>query len=51
MESYGGMILTGKTEEFGEKPVPVPLYPPQISHGLSRVQTLASAVSGWQLTA
>jgi hypothetical protein len=25
VESYGGMILTGKTEELGEKPVPVPL--------------------------
>jgi hypothetical protein len=28
MESHGGMILTGKTEELGEKPVPVPLCPP-----------------------
>jgi hypothetical protein len=24
--SDGGMILTGETEELGEKPVPVPLY-------------------------
>jgi hypothetical protein len=24
MENHGGMILTGKTEEIGEKPVPVP---------------------------
>jgi hypothetical protein len=28
MESHHGMILTGKTEELGEKPVPVPLCPP-----------------------
>jgi hypothetical protein len=29
------MKLTGggKTEVLGEKPVPVPLYPPQIPHG------------------
>jgi hypothetical protein len=32
MESHGGMILTGETEELGEKPVPVPLCPPQIPH-------------------
>jgi hypothetical protein len=24
MESHGGMILTGKTEELAKKPVPVP---------------------------
>jgi hypothetical protein len=28
MESHGGMILTGATEELGEKLVPVPLCPP-----------------------
>jgi hypothetical protein len=33
----------GKTEELGEKPVPVPLCPPQISHGLTRARTRASA--------
>jgi hypothetical protein len=27
----------GKTEELGEKPVPVPLCPPQIPHGLMTV--------------
>jgi hypothetical protein len=27
MEKDGGMILTGKTEELGEKPVPVSLCP------------------------
>jgi hypothetical protein len=26
MESHGGMILTGETEELGEKPVPVPHF-------------------------
>jgi hypothetical protein len=36
----------GKTEELGEKPVPVPLCPPQIPHGLNR----ASAVRGRRLT-
>jgi hypothetical protein len=29
VESHGGMIVTGKTEELREKkPVPVPLCPP-----------------------
>jgi hypothetical protein len=40
----------GKPEELGEKPVPVPLCPPQISHGLTRARTRASAVTGRQLT-
>jgi hypothetical protein len=40
----------GKTEELGEKPVPVPLCPPQIPHGLNRAQTRASAVRGRRLT-
>jgi hypothetical protein len=36
LESDGGMIYCqGKTEELGEKPVPVPLCPPQIPHGLT----------------
>jgi hypothetical protein len=35
VESGGGRILMGKTEELGEKPDPVPLYPPQIPHGLT----------------
>jgi hypothetical protein len=39
----------GKTEELGEKPVPVPLYPPQIPHGLTRARTLSSAVRGRRL--
>jgi hypothetical protein len=29
------MKLTGKTEELGEKPVPVPLCQPQIPQGLT----------------
>jgi hypothetical protein len=41
----------GKTEVLGEKPVPVPLCPPQIPHGLARDRTRASAVEGLRLTA
>jgi hypothetical protein len=41
----------GKTEVLWEKPVPVPLYPPQISHGLTRDRNRASAVGGRRLTA
>jgi hypothetical protein len=51
IKSHGGMILTGKTEEHREKPVPVPRCPPQIPHGLTHVWTQASTVRGWQLTA
>jgi hypothetical protein len=40
----------GKTEELGEKPVPMPLCPPQIPHGLTRSRTRASAVRGRRLT-
>ena len=32
----------GKTEVLGEKPVPVPLCPPQISHELAWNRTRAS---------
>jgi hypothetical protein len=35
MENHGGMILMGKTEELGGKPVPVPLCPPQIPRGFT----------------
>jgi hypothetical protein len=41
----------GETEVLGEKPVPVPLCPPQIPHGLTWDRTLASAVGGRRLTA
>jgi hypothetical protein len=40
----------GKTEELGEKPVPVPFCPPQIPHGLSRARSRAFAVRGRRLT-
>jgi hypothetical protein len=40
----------GKTEVLGEKPVLVPLCPPQIPHGMTRDRTRASAVGGWWLT-
>jgi hypothetical protein len=51
MENDGGMILTGETEELGDKSVPVPLCPLQIPHGEIRSRTRASAVRGWRLTA
>jgi hypothetical protein len=38
----------GKLKYSGEKPVPVPLCPPQIPHGLTRDQTRAFAVGGGQ---
>jgi hypothetical protein len=51
LERNGGMIdWQGKIEELGEKPVPVPLCPPQIPHGLPRARTPASAVRGRRLT-
>jgi hypothetical protein len=39
-----------KTEVCREKPVPVPLYPPQIPHTPTRDRTQASAVRGRRLT-
>jgi hypothetical protein len=51
LDSDGGMIYwQGKNEELGEKPVPVPLCPPQISHGLTQARNRASAVRGRRLT-
>jgi hypothetical protein len=51
LESDGGMIYwQGKTEEPGEKPVPVPLCPPQITHWLTRARIRASAVRGRRIT-
>jgi hypothetical protein len=41
----------GKTEVLWEKPVPVPLCPPQILHGPTRDRTRASVVRGRRLTA
>jgi hypothetical protein len=40
----------GKTEELGEKPVPVPFCPLQIPHELTRARTRASAVKVRRLT-
>jgi hypothetical protein len=40
----------GKTEEIGEKPVPVPHCPPQIPRGLTGERIRASAVRGQRLT-
>jgi hypothetical protein len=45
------MILTGKTEDLGGKPVPVPLCPPKNSHGMTRAQTRTSCVRGRRLAA
>jgi hypothetical protein len=45
------MKRTEKIEATEEKPVPVPLCPPQIPHGLTRDRTRASAVGGRRLTA
>ena len=33
--SIGVIILKGKAEVLGKKPVPVPVYSPQISSGLA----------------
>jgi hypothetical protein len=38
------MVLTGKSDWLGEKPVPVLLCPPQIPHGLPWERTQASAM-------
>jgi hypothetical protein len=44
------MKLTGENRQLGEKPVPVPLCPPQTPHRLTRDRTRASAVEGRRLT-
>jgi hypothetical protein len=45
------MILTGEPKNSVNKHVPVPLCPPQIPHGLTKVQSRASEVRGRRLTA
>jgi hypothetical protein len=45
VESHGGMILAGETKELWGKPVPMPLHPPQIPHGLIYARTLAFATN------
>ena len=47
MEHWYCDIDNGATEVLGEKPVPVPLYPPQIPHGLVRDRSRVFAVRGW----
>jgi hypothetical protein len=37
----------GKPEELREKPVPVPVCPPQIPHRLNRARTRTSTATGW----
>jgi hypothetical protein len=44
-------INRAKPKKLGESHVPMQLCPPQISHRLTRVRTLASAVRGRRLTA
>jgi len=51
MDSHGVMILKGKTELLGGKPVPMQICPPQIPHRLTRMRTQAYTVRGRQLTA
>jgi hypothetical protein len=50
VEHQGNKNRQGKTEVLREKPVPVPLCPPQIPHGLTQDQSPASEVGGWKLT-
>jgi hypothetical protein len=45
------MKLTGENRQLEEKPVRVPLCPPQTPHGLTQDRTRASAVGGRRLTA
>jgi hypothetical protein len=40
----------GKTEGLKEKPVPVPLCPPQIPHGLTKAQTWVTMITSQQPT-
>ena len=44
------MILTGKTDVLGEKPVLVPLCPPQIPQAIAWNQKQASAVTDRRIT-
>jgi hypothetical protein len=45
VSSISVMILTGKNKVLGEKPIPVPLCPPQISHGVAWDRNRFSAVT------
>jgi hypothetical protein len=45
------MKLTGENRSTREKPVPVPVCPPQIRHGLTRDRTRVSVVRGRRIAA
>jgi hypothetical protein len=45
------MKLTGENRSTREKPVPMPIYPPQTPPGLTQDRTWASEVRGRRLTA
>jgi hypothetical protein len=50
MESHD-RLRQANTNELGDTPVPVPLWPPQIPHKATRARTGASAVRGRRITA
>jgi hypothetical protein len=50
VEGHMGRYWQGKAENLREKPVPVPLCPPQLPHGLTHVRNRTSTVRGWRLT-
>jgi hypothetical protein len=49
--SHGGMILTGETEEIGEKPVPVPPFHHKPHMDWDGRERLSFVVRGRRLTA
>jgi hypothetical protein len=40
------MMMAEETDVLGVKPIPLPLHPPKIPHGLVWDQMLVSAVTG-----
>ena len=50
MNGYRASVEWYWQETLGEKPAPVPVYPTQISHKLTRYRTRASAVTDQRLT-
>jgi hypothetical protein len=48
--AIGGVKIVRGNRSTQRKPASVPLCPPQIPHGLTRVQTRATAVGSQQLT-
>jgi hypothetical protein len=50
-EADGGIIISGENGNTRRKPAPVPLYPSQISHGLTWDRTRAATVGSRRLTA